>query len=166
MAMRTAMPLATCWVTTVRGRSATSEAISTPAHHRPGMGHDGVFGQPLGPARREAPAGRVLAQAGDERPAPPLRLQAQERDHVGIAERGIEVGRHLDGPAFERRRQQAARCRKGDVRSQGGVGEHLGASHPAVAHVADDQDAQILEAGDARARRARRPCARPGPGAR
>ena len=61
----------------------------------------------------------------------------------------VEVGRHLDGPALERGRQQAARCGQGDVGSQGGVGQHLGAGHPAVADVADDQDAQTLEAGDA-----------------
>ena len=36
MAMRTATPLVTCWVTTVRGRSATSEAISTPRTIGPG----------------------------------------------------------------------------------------------------------------------------------
>ena len=149
MAMRTATPLATCWVTTVRGRSATSEAISTPRTIGPGWVTMAWLGQALGPARREAPAGRVLAQARDERPAPPLGLQAQERDHVGVAERRVEVGGHLDRPTLERGREQAARCGEGDVGSQGGVGEHLGAGHPAVADVADDQDAQALEARDA-----------------
>ena len=36
IAMRTATPFATCWVTTVRGRSATSDAISTPRTIGPG----------------------------------------------------------------------------------------------------------------------------------
>ena len=36
MAMRTATPFATCWVTTVRGKSATSDAISTPRTMGPG----------------------------------------------------------------------------------------------------------------------------------
>jgi hypothetical protein len=110
MAMRTATPLVTCRVTTVRGRSATSEAISTPAHHRAGMGHDGVLAQECHPAVREPPPGRVLAQAGHERAAPPLGLQAEQRDDIGVAQRGVEVGATVDRPALERGRQQAARC--------------------------------------------------------
>ena len=149
MAMRTATPLVTCWVTTVRGRSATSEAISTPRTIGPGWVTMASLGQRARPAGREPPPGGVLAQAGHERTAPPLGLEAQQRDHVGVAQRGIEVGRHLDGPPLERGRQQAARRGQGDVGSQGGVGQHLGAGHPAVAHVADDQHPQPLEAGDA-----------------
>ena len=149
MAMRTATPLVTCWVTTVRGRSATSEAISTPRTIGPGW-----VTMASSPSRctrrgREPPARRVLAQRGDERAAPPLGLEAEQRDDVGVAQGVVEVGGHLDRPALERGRQQAARGGQGDVGSQGGVGQHLGASHPAVPHVADDQDAQPLEAGDA-----------------
>ena len=149
MAMRTATPLATCWVTTVRGRSATSEAISTPRTIGPG------WVTMAWSARRSArravrPHPAVYSRRlGHERPAPPLGLEAQERDHIGVAERRIEVGGHLDRPTLERGREQAARCGEGDVRSQGGVGEHLGAGHPAVADVADDQDPQAFEACDA-----------------
>ena len=140
MAMRTATPLATCRVTTVRGRSATSEAISTPAHHRAGMGDDRV--RPgARPGRAVRPVRGVLAQAGPNDPAAPLGLQAEERDDVGVTGRVVEVGGHLHRPALEGRRQQAARCGQGDLGAEGGVGQHLGAGHPAVADVADDEDA-------------------------
>ena len=149
MAMRTATPLVTCWVTTVRGRSATSEAISTPRTIGPGWVTMAASLSTLDPAGREAPPGRVLAQAGDERAAPPLRLEAEQRDHIGVGQRGVEIGGDLDRPALERGRQQAARCGQRDVGSQGGVGQDLGAGHPAVPDIAHDQHPQPLEAADA-----------------
>ena len=148
--MRTATPLATCWVTTVRGRSATSEAISTPRTIGPGCVTMASSAQARGPARRQPPAGRVLAQAAARRtrcPARPGAAAARRRRRRRAP--SSRSGGHLDGPALERRRQQAARCRQGDVGAEGGVGEHLGAGHPAVADVAHDQDAQALEAADA-----------------
>ena len=149
MAMRTATPLATCCVTTVRGRSATSEAISTPRTIGPGW-VTMACSERRSARRAVSPQPAVYSrEARDERPAAPLGLEAEERDHVGVAQCRIEVGRHLDRPALERGREQAARCGERDVRTQGGVGEHLGAGHPAVPDVADDQDAQALEAGDA-----------------
>ena len=149
MAMRTATPLVTCWVTTVRGRSATSEAISTPRTIGPGMRDDGVVAEELHPAGGEAPAGRVLAQAGDERAAAPLGLESEQGDDVGVAQGGVEVRRHRDRPALERGREQAARRGQGDLGPQGAVGQHLGSGHPAVADVAHDEHPQPVEAVDA-----------------
>ena len=83
---------------------------------------------------------------GTKDPLPRSAWSRSKRDHVGIAERVVEVGRDLDGPALERGRQQAARRGQRDVGAECGVGQHLGAGHPAVPDVADDQDAQTLEA--------------------
>ena len=148
MAMRTATPLATCWVTTVRGKSATSEAISTPRTMGPGC-------VTMAPSRRcsarravSPQRGRVLAQARHERPAPPLGLEPQQGHDVGVAERVVEIGRDLDRPALQRGRQQAARRGQRDTGAERRVGQHLGAGHAAVADVAHDQHAQPLEAAD------------------
>ena len=43
--MRTATPLATWWVMTERGRSATSASTSTPRFTGPGMHDQGAVGQ-------------------------------------------------------------------------------------------------------------------------
>ena len=147
--MRTATPLATCWVTTVRGRSATSEAISTPRTIGPG------WVTMASSARRAArravrPHPAVYSRRlGTNDPLPRSACRRRSETTSASAERVVEVGRHLDGPALERGRQQAAGCGQGDVGAQGGVGQHLGAGHPAVADVADDEDAQALEAADA-----------------
>ena len=94
MAMRTATPLVTCCVTTVARQVSHIRGDLDPPHHRARVRDDGVVSQKADPARGEAPAGRVLTQTGDKRTTPPFGLEPQQRDHVRVAQGGIEIGRH------------------------------------------------------------------------
>ncbi len=120
------------------------------AHHRPGVGDDGVRRDRRAARRAVRPQPAVYSRRlGTKDPLPRSAWRrSSETTSASPSAASKSVG-HLDRPTLERRREQAARCGQGDVGSEGGVGEHLGAGHPAVADVADDQDAQALEAADA-----------------
>ena len=91
MAMRTATPLVTCWVTTVRGRSATSEAISTPRTMGPGWVT--MASSPRSSTRRDVrPQPAVYSRKlGTNEPLPAFGLESEQGDHVGVGQGGIEV---------------------------------------------------------------------------
>ena len=59
---------------------------------------------------------------------------------------GVEVVGDLDRPAVERRRQQRRRRDERDVRAERGERLHVAARDAAVLDVADDRDAQPVEA--------------------
>ena len=104
-AIRTAMPLVTCWVITEPGSSDGSTAISTPRFIGPGCMISACSGSRRARCGGEAEPARVLAQARHERLGHPLALHAQQVDHVEVADDRVEVGRR---PA--RRPPAAAAC--------------------------------------------------------
>ena len=143
--MRTATPLATCWVITESGWSATSAAISTPRLTGPGCMISDCSGSRRARSPGQAVGGGVFAEGREERFGHALPLQPQQVDDVELGQHRVEVVGDLDRPAGQRRRQQRRRGHQGDLGPQGGEGQHVGAGHPAVADVADDGDVQALE---------------------
>ena len=130
------------------GSSATSEAISTPRTIGPGWRITRPGWSMAARPGGEAVAGRVLAEGGDELPAPPLGLHPEQRDHVGLGQHVVEVvADGGDRPPVQRGWQQGGRCHQGDLGAHGRVGRHLGPGHPAVADVAHDGHLQPLEPG-------------------
>ena len=107
IAMRTATPLRdlarrrASWAP-----SATDEAISTPRVIGPGWVTTASGLRQTRPPLGEPVRRGVLRERRDVRAAPPLDLQAQQRDDVGLAERVVEVGGDVDGPDLGVSRQQ------------------------------------------------------------
>ena len=134
-----------------------------PADHRPGVGDHGVVGQSRArPAVSPQPA--VYSRSdGHERPAPPLGLQPQQ-----VARRRPRAGprRGRGTPSTGQPSRDGGSRLPGAARitcgPEGGVGQHLGAGHPAVADVAHDRTRRPSKQPP---RAPGRPRARPAPGA-
>ena len=80
--------------------------------HRARVHHQRVLAQPRRALDGEAVARGVLAQAREQRLALALALDAQQVDDVEVGEHVVEVVRHRDRPARERRRQAAWAARR------------------------------------------------------
>ena len=145
-AIRTATPLVTWSRITDPVSSAGSTTISTPRFIGPGCITSACGDSRDARSRGEAVHRRVLAQARQQRIVHSLTLHSQQVEHVEVGQDCVEVVGDVDGPTLEGRRQQRRRGDERDVSAERGERLHVAARDSAVLDVADDRDAQTVEA--------------------
>ena len=113
------------------------------AVHRPWMHH--LLSRPQA-FRRDAPARRVLAQAGHEVGAllHPLALHAEDVDDVGCGDRA-DVGRGLAAERLDTAREERRRPDERDPRVEQDERLHERACDAGVENVPDDRDVEALD---------------------
>ena len=87
----------------------------------------------------------IFAGRGDEAAVHPLILDAQHHHHVRPVERGVEIAIGRRAHAFDIDGHQRRRRDHAHLRAQRGERQHVGASDPAVQHVAADGDDLALD---------------------
>ena len=135
-AMRTATPLATCWVITAPGSSAGSTRISTPRFIGPGCITRAWSGSRR--ARSGVRPKRALYSRRLGTSASVMRSRCI-RNRYSTSTFSITSSRSSVAGAGATRRQQRRRRHERDVGAEGGEHLDVAAGHPAVADVADDR---------------------------
>ena len=110
------------------------------------MHDDDVLLGPFEPLGGEAEELEVLPDRRERHPALPLELDAQHHDDVGIADRLRQAVGDLDAHALDLRGHHGARSADHDRGAHLGQQMDVRAHHAAVLDVAEDRDAQAVEA--------------------
>ena len=139
---------------TLRAAGADALIIRHPAsgaaaQHRAGVQHHRVLAEHRLAVRREPVADRVLPRRREEPAVHPLGLHPQHHHRVGGRQLGVQVVGHRDRPLPDPDRQQGGRGDQHHLGAEGGKQRHIGAGHPGMQHVADDDDATALDAAEA-----------------
>ena len=85
-------------------------------------------------------AGAVFADSRNECLGHAFALHAEHVANIDRWQYGVDIGAHLDWPAFEARWKQGWRCNQGDVGAKGSKGCDVAASDSRMTNVADDGD--------------------------
>ena len=118
------------------------------AVHRTGVHDDGVVGQQRHPAGVQPVPAAVFAHRREVRGIHPLGLHPEHHHDVGLGQRRREVVADLARPGRYGDRQQRGRRDERDVGAERAQQQHVGPGHPAVQDVADDRDAQAVQAAE------------------